>query len=484
MSEKPTTLSRRNFIKSTIMLGGALAVGGLSARVIHDFTGRDFEVKRSQIQLDRIRRTSNLTELPNIVLIFVDDLGYGDLLPYGSELIRTPNLDRMATEGVLLTNFYSTAPVCTPARAGLLTGRYPIRSHLALPLYPKGHLMGVFLNAIGRYPYGVTGIPEDELLLPEILKARGYATGMVGKWHLGDSSPHLPVENGFDTYFGPLYSNDVDPFELYRDNQVVMPAPVDQSQLTKQYTQEAIDFIEANQDSPFFLYLSHTMVHEPLHASDDFKGKSQAGLYGDAVEELDWSVGEVLDALDKHGLDDKTLVVFTSDNGPWWQGNAGGLRGRKHNVMEGGFRVPFYARWPGVLPAGAVRDELVVNFDLLPTCLEIAGAALPDDRIIDGKSILPLLLGKPQQPHDIFFYYDGHDLVAVRQGNWKYHRRHMSDNGGYPIFYHGPFLFDLKSDPAESYSLLESEPEIAQRLSQILDDWDAQIAANTRGWLP
>ena len=274
------------------------------------------------------------------------------------------------------------------------------------------------------------------------------------------------------------------PFEIYRHDEVVIPAPVDQSLLTQDYTREALDFIEAHHDEPFFLYLSHTMVHEPLNASEDFRGVSQAGLYGDAVVELDWSVGQVLDQLDRLDLDGKTLVIFTSDNGPWWQGSAGGLRGRKHNVTEGGFRVPFYARWPGVIPAGQVSKELAIGFDIFPTLLDMADIPIPNDRIIDGVSILPLLRGESQIPHDSFYFYDGHELVAIRSGDWKYHRRHMSDNGGYPIFNHGPFLFDLGRDETESYSLIKSEPKIAGQLSRMLDEWDLSIQANTRGWLP
>lgn len=464
-------------------VGGICAAGGVIARLVHDQAGRDFDPARSRAQLDRVPLAHNPDELPNMILILVDDLGYGDLPAYGGDIFRTPNLDRLADEGILLDQFYATAPVCTPARVGLLTGRYPIRSHLVLPLYPQGHYMSFFLNTIGRYPYGVTGVPEDELLLPELLRQRGYRTGMVGKWHLGGRSPHLPIENGFEFFYGPLYSNDMHPFEIYRGREIEVAAPVDQNKLTGDYTAEALAFIQAHQQEPFFLYISHTMVHEPLHASEDFRGKSRAGLYGDAVEELDWSVGQVLDQLARLELDEKTLVIFTSDNGPWWQGSAGGLRGRKHNVMEGGFRVPFFARWLGVFPAGERRHEMVINFDLMPTFLDIAGVSMPDDRVMDGVSILPMLLGEGQVPHDTFYYYDGHELVAVRHDNWKYHRRHMSDNGGYPIFNQGPFLFDLERDPTESYSLIESEPEVARQLSQMLDEWEAEIEVNTRGWL-
>jgi uncharacterized sulfatase len=307
---------------------------------------------------------------------------------------------------------------------------------------------------------------------------------MVGKWHLGDHSPHLPNENGFESFYGVLYSNDVTPFAIYRDASVEVRAPADQHVLTQNYTLEAMRFLEQNQQEPFFLYLSHSMVHEPIHASEGFQGKSRAGLYGDAVEELDWSVGEVLETISNLGLDEKTLVVFTSDNGPWWQGRVGSLRGRKNNLMEGGFRVPFIARWPGVLPAGMVSEAVTANFDIFATCLEITGVPMPEDRIIDGKSILPILQAKGESPHEALYYYDGSDLVAMRSDAYKYHRRHMTDNGGYPLFNQGPFLFNLGRDPDEAYNLIDSEPEVAQRLAGMLDVWDVELAGNLRGWLP
>ncbi len=477
-------VARRNILRASLLLVGVLAIGAVAWRAYRDYSGRDFDPRRSVAQLERVARSENPADLPNIVIILVDDLGYGDLFGYGTGLIETPNLDRMAAQGVRLSRFYATAPVCTPSRAGLLTGRYPIRSHMVLPLYPAGHPMGLFLNAIGRYANGVTGIPQDELLLPELLERRGYRTALVGKWHLGDQPLHLPNDNGFEFFYGVLYSNDVTSFAVYRNREIEIQAPADQDVLTRNYTREAVRFIEDHSQEPFFLFLAHTMVHEPLHASQAFRGKSSAGLYGDAVEELDWSVGQVMDTLAAQGLEEKTLLVFTSDNGPWWQGNAGPLRGRKNNLLEGCFRVPFVAQWPGLLPAGRVIHEPGINFDLFATCLEVAGVSLPDDRIIDGKNLLPLLQGKGPSPHDTFYYYFGHELVAVRHRNWKYHRRYMSDNGGYPLFKHGPFLFDLDRDPQESYNLIESEPERARRLSRMLDDWDATMEANVRGWLP
>jgi uncharacterized sulfatase len=477
-------ISARGFLLRAILLLAVIAVVGIAWRLYRDHSGRDFDPTRSAAQLVRVESGKGRVDLPNIVIIFVDDLGYGDLFGYGARLLETPHLDRMAANGVRLTQFYATAPVCTPSRAGLLTGRYPIRSHMTLPLYPTYHRMWWFLNILGRYPKGVTGIPRDELLLPELLQRRGYRTALVGKWHLGDRPSHRPNKNGFEFFYGVLYSNDVTPFAVYRNERVELRAPADQDLLTQNYTREAVQFIGDHSREPFFLFLSHTMVHEPIHASSGFRGKSPAGLYGDAVQELDWSVGQVMQTLAEQGLEDKTLVIFTSDNGPWWQGNPGAFRGRKNNLTDGGFRVPFVARWPGVLPAGLTSDALAINFDLFVTCLKIAGVPVPDDRIIDGKDLLPVLQARAPSRHETFYYYFGHELVAVRHQNWKYHRRYMSDNGGYPLFKHGPFLFDLARDPQESYSLIESEPDRARRMARMLDDWDAAIKDNVRGWLP
>jgi arylsulfatase A len=389
----------------------------------------------------------------------------------------------MAAEGVRLTSFYATAALCSPSRAGLLAGRYPIRTHITNPLYPAGDPMNLLMDALGRYAYGVTGIPGDEVLLSEVLRRRGYRTGMVGKWHLGDSPGHLPNDRGFDWFYGVLYSNDMQPYAIYRDYEVEHEAPVDQNLLTRDFTRQAQAFIRSQEGEPFFLYLAHPMPHEPMHASDEFRGRSRAGLYGDAVEELDWSVGQILDLLEELGVDEKTLVVFTSDNGPWWQGSPGFSRGRKMLTFEGGFRVPFVARWPGVIPAGVVTDEVSMNFDLFPTCLQLAGIPLPADRIIDGKDILPVLEGAAPSLHDTLYFYDTRTLRAVRHRQWKYHRRYTTDNAGYWPLRQGPFLFDLDTDPNESYSLLESEPGIAAELAGMMDAWDAQMAAGVRGWL-
>jgi uncharacterized sulfatase len=382
-----------------------------------------------------------------------------------------------------MNNFYSTASLCTPSRAGLLTGRYPVRTHMTSPLYPTGHPMNLLMNVLGRYAYGVRGIPEDEILLPEVLKRRGYRTGLVGKWHLGDRAGHLPNDRGFDSFYGALYSNDEQPYAIYRDRTIAIEAPADQNRLTQDLTGEAVAFLRSHAREPFFLYMAHPMPHEPIHASERFRGWSDAGLYGDAVEEIDWSVGQVLDTLTELGLAQNTLVVFISDNGPWWQGNPGYARGRKILTFDGGFHVPFIARWPGTIPAGVTRSAASMNFDLFPTCLQLAGVSLPQDRIIDGKDMLPILTGNAPSPHEALYFYDTRTLAAVRQGPWKYHRRRVTENAGYWPLRQGPFLFDLDVDPNESYSLIESEPQVATKLAAKLDAWDATMDENLRGWL-
>jgi uncharacterized sulfatase len=344
--------------------------------------------------------------------------------------------------------------------------------------------MNLLMDGLGRYSYGVRDIPEDEVLLPEALSRRGYHTGMVGKWHLGDRPGHLPNDRGFHSFYGVLYSNDVSPYAIYRDREIAVEAPADQNLLTHDFTRAAQAYIRSNRDGPFFLYLAHPMPHEPIHASESFRGRSRAGLYGDAVEELDWSIGQILETLQELEIDENTLVIFTSDNGPWWQGNPGFTRGRKMLTFDGGFRMPFIARWPGIIPAGQVSEEMSMNFDLFSTCLQLAGIDRPDDRIIDGKDIMPLLAGNSSSPHDTFYFYDTRTLVAVRHENWKYHRRFRTDNAGYFPLKQGPFLFDLETDPNESYSLIESRPETAAELASMLDTWDAQMEANLRGWIP
>lgn len=473
-------LSRREFLKGAAVLGGALVVGGAAYRQVHNTLGRDFQPERARAYLESLQPSPNPKSLPNIVIILVDDLGYGDL---DTPAIDTSNLKRMAAEGISLSSFYATSSVCSPSRAGLLTGRYPVRTLITTPLLSTYDAMNMVMDVLGRYSYNVRGIPQDEVLLSEALSRRGYRTALVGKWHLGGTPGYLPNDRGFDSFYGALWSNDDQPYAIYRDRQVAVPSPADQNVLTRDFTLEAQNFIRANQDQPFFLYLAHAMPHVPTHASDEFRGDSMGGLYGDAVQELDWSVGQVLETLDQLGLDEKTLVIFSSDNGPWWQGNPGYARGRKLLWFEGGYRVPFLARWPGVIPAGTTSSEMSMNFDLFATCLTLAGIPLPQDRIVDGRDILPLLQGEAPTPHDALFFYHTRTPVGVRHQQWKYYRKFITDNASFWPLKQGPFLFDLATDPNESYSLIESQPERTAELSTLLDAFDAEMHANLRGWL-
>ena len=389
---------------------------------------------------------------PNVVVILADDLGYGDLGSYGADLIATPRLDAMAAEGVRLTSFYAAANVCTPSRAGLLTGRQPIRYGLAA---------GVV------FPQSEHGLPPEEVTLAETLRARGYTTLAIGKWHLGHQPQHWPTAQGFDAFYGVPYSNDMSPFPLYRNDEV-LEAEVDQRTLTKRYTEEAVRFVEAA-EGPFFLYLAHTFPHIPLHASDAFEGRSEASRYGDTVEEIDWSTGEILDALDRAGLTENTLVVFTSDNGPWFEGSPGALRGRKGETYDGGHRVPFLARWPGMLPAGAVRDAPLTGLDLMPTVARLADAPLPDAEI-DGRDAWPVLAEGAASPHEHVLFFNEDQIVGVRRDDWHlvsqtYYKRYdvALRALGYPL------LFDLSRDPGMRYSLAPSEPETTAALAAVLD---------------
>lgn len=454
-------------------------MGGI-AREIYNQRGRNLQPERAKSYLAGVQPHPNPAALPNILIILADDLGSGDL---DSPALDLPNLKRLASEGIRLTSFYAPASVCSPSRAALLTGRYPVRTLVTNPFFSTEDPMNILMDVLGRYSYNVRGIPEDEVLLSEVLSRRGYRTGLFGKWHLGGTPGYIPNDRGFDSFYGALWSNDDVPYPIFRDRAVAVPDPADQNVLTRDFTLAAQDFIRANRAHLFFLYLAYAMPHVPIHASDAFRGISRGGLYGDAVEEIDWSVGQMMATLAEQGLAEKTLVIFSSDNGPWWQGNPGYVRGRKLLWFEGGFRVPFIARWPGVIPAGKVSAGMSINFDLFTTCLELAGVPLPQDRIIDGKDILPFLKGQAPSPHDTLFYYDTRNLVAVRHQHWKYHRQYITDNASFWPLLQGPFLFDLDSDPNESYSLVESQPERAAQLAAMLDAFEAEMRANLRGWL-
>lgn len=411
---------------------------------------------------------------PNIIVMLADDLGYNDLGCYGQKRIRTPNLDRMAQEGARFTDFYVASSICSPSRAALLTGSYPQRVGLGVC---SRVMNGKIVPWHVLYPNSQQGLNPAEVTIPEILKQQGYATGMVGKWHLGDAPEHLPTKHGFDSYFGIPYSNDMKPVIYLHDEAVEGPAV--QETITERYTEEAQKFLQRQKDNAFFLYLAYNAPHTPLFASDKFRGKSPGGLYGDVVEELDHSVGEVLKTVKELGLDERTLVVFFSDNGPWLvRGEKGGsatpLRDGKGSSYEGGFRVPFLARWPGKIPAGQVCQELATAMDLLPTFAALAGGSVPTDRIIDGKNIAALLTAEPgaKTPHEKFFYYFMDELQAVRSGDWKLklettvgHDSHYAPRGDKESTV-PTCLYDLAIDTGEQKSVLKDHPNVEQRLQQ------------------
>jgi arylsulfatase A-like enzyme len=443
-------------------------------------------LSRKSIELSRMTADaqSMVAERPNLVVILFDDLGYGDIGAFGGHALETPRMDALASEGIALDHYYAAAPVCTPSRAGLLTGRWPIRTGLPHVVFPSGHPIDSAMRAAGTN----VRLPADEITLAEALRAGGYATALVGKWHLGDHAPSLPRDLGFDRFVGLLYSNDMSPLPLWRDEEILEPDPVDQTRLTPRYTREAIHFIEASRDRPFFLYMAHSFPHIPLHATPQQAGRSQAGLYGDVVADLDESVGAILDALDRLQLSERTLVIVTSDNGPWFQGSPGGIRGRKGGTFEGGMRVPFIARWPGRIPPGTRSDAVAAAIDVFPTALALAGVPLPEDRLIDGVDMMPALLGSGALPERPIFYYDADELQAMRVGRFKWQARRGIAYGRLPrldlspLFPVGPWLFDLERDPDESYDVSALHAADMARLEAIVRAHQAEIGADARGW--
>jgi len=425
--------------------------------------------------------------LPNFVVILCDNLGYGDVGCFGSTKHRTPHIDRMAEQGTRLTGFYVTSGVCTPSRASLMTGCYPRR--VGMQISSQG--MSVLR------PVDSKGLHPDEITIAEVLKQQGYATACIGKWHLGDQPPVLPTRQGFDFYLGIPYSDDMTarpgkpwpPLPLLRNERVV-EAPVDRSLLTKRYTEEAIRFITKHKDEPFFLYLPHAMpgsTQAPF-ASDAFRGKSANGPYGDSVEEIDWSTGEILATIKRLGLDNDTLVLWTSDNGaprrnpP--QGSNRPLGGWGYTTMEGGMRVPCVVRWPGRIPAGRTCGELATTMDLLPTLARLAGTHQPNDRIIDGKDIWPLLSGRDgaTSPHDVFYYYHVEQLQAVRSGKWKLHLPRKSSRN-LPLragIEREPMLFDLKKDLGETTDVAADHADIVRRLLTLAEKARADLGDTNR----
>ncbi len=444
MDTSPHHLNRRRFLAA--MGGAATAAAGCAA-------GR------------RVSAAENAP--PNIVFIFTDDQGYQDLGRFGATDIDTPHVDGIAERGMTFTDFYVAAPICSASRAAFLTGCYPIRTGITGVLFPKNK----------------NGLTREKKTVAEILKGAGYATACIGKWHVGtgtqgieglpDHAEFMPTSRGFDYYYGIPYSNDMRPTPVIRNLETV-EEPAEQATLTKRYTEEACRFIREHKDGPFFLYVPHTMPHVPLAATERFRGKSDRGLYGDVIEEIDWSTGEILQTLRDLGLEKNTLVIYTSDNGPWLSkgkhgGSAKPLRDGKFHTWEGGFRVPCVMQWPGRIPAGTVCDETAATIDLTPTFAALAGADLPGGYEVDGQSILPLLEGRSgaESPHEAYFYYRGRRLEAVRSGKWKL------------ILYQGvekgeprkPLeLYDLRADIGETTNVAEDHPDVVKRLTALAVD--------------
>ncbi len=431
-------------------------------------------------------------KLPNFVIIMTDDQGYADVGVFGAKGFTTPNLDRMAHEGRRFTDFHAAQPVCSASRTGLLTGCYPNR-------------IGIN-GALG--PNSKVGISDQEMTLAQLVKQKGYATAIYGKWHLGDRPQFLPTRHGFDEYFGIPYSNDMWPNHPEAKQGTYPPLPIyenetpthvglthaDQEQLTTWYAEHAVSFIDRHKDQPFLLYVVPNMPHVPLHVSDKFRGKSARGLYGDVIEEIDWAVGEILAAIKKNGLDDNTMVLFTSDNGPWLSygnhaGSAEPLREGKGTTFDGGHREPFIVRWPGKIPADSVCPDLAMSIDIFPTIAHLIDAKLPDHKI-DGLDIWPLFAGTPgaKNPHEAyFFYYDVNALQAVRSGDWKLFFPHTSrtmkgqtpGHDGIPGKYKplpvGHELYNLSDDIGETKDVAAENPEVVKRLEALAEQARADM---------
>lgn len=404
--------------------------------------------------------TDNNEISPNIVFIFADDLGYGDLSSYGASDINTPNIDFIGKNGIKFTDFYSVSSVCTPSRAGMLTGRYPQRFGLNGVLFPDSH----------------TGLPSSEYTIAELLRDNGYKTGMVGKWHLGHKYEFLPLQQGFDFFYGIPYSNDMASTVYFAGNDVVDYYP-DQSQMTKKLTEEAVKYIDRNKENNFYLYVAHPMPHVPIYVSEKFRGSSDRGLYGDVIQELDWSVGEIIKRLEELNILDETLVIFSSDNGPWLTmrdmgGSAGELRNGKMYTFEGGMRVPTLAMMKGLIPEGIESNEIISQLDWMPTFASLTRTEISKEIAIDGDDITEILRGNSFDYERDYLFFDYEKLEAYRRGDWKVKLPYEGWPGSWyksPIDSHDTLLFNLRKDPGEKNNIFDSNREMAKSLIDLMN---------------
>jgi len=539
MNEKIINITRRKALKrgayAVAGVVGVAALGSIFASCSNDSLTNsidpDIYSNHGKIaKADDVitRNPLPLPARPNIIIILTDDMGYGDAGVYGGRSIKTPQLDKMAKEGVRFTDFYCSSPLCSPSRAGLLTGRYPLRSGISFPLQPgKDTFMrktvrqvGYFMGSLGACDLKDAeniseGLPGSEITIARALKIAGYKTAAIGKWHLGDFTvkpEYHPHNYGFDRFVGFNASNDDWPAAFWIDKkEVLKDIALDQGRFTGLFTNEAIDFIDKSGKYPFFIYLAHKDPHQPCIPSAGFKGKSEGGPHGDTIEEVDWNVGRIIRHLKKRGLDDNTLIIFTSDNGPWYNGSVGGLRGRKGESYEGGFRIPMIARFPGKIPPGKICAQPAMNIDFFPTILRLAGLVNPSDRIIDGRDIWGLLSGRDSRsPHDALFFFHYREIEGLRSGKWKFIRnintkvwpipmdkkntffgklaaghdyKPEGSAESFPTMASWPILYDMSLDKGESYNLIRKYPEIGREMLSNLEKFEDQLYKNPRGWV-